>query len=176
MNARPLLVLAAFAALAAWVSAQTGTGPLAADHLQVLKQNRSLYEDMTRHGLALADRHTSLDRADECRRMADRLGREVEDAARRGDADRLAEVSGHLQSVAADGLAPNLAAARRDITPKSADYKRLQEVHQQAFDGLTRSADAIPATGDLANSTKAQTAREQLAAAAARIGPPPAEK
>jgi hypothetical protein len=131
---------------------------------------------MTRYGLALADRQTALDRADECQRIVARLGREVEDAARRGDEDRLAEVSDHLGSVAADGLAPNLADARAGISPKSADYKRLQEVHQQAFDGLKRTADAIPTDGSLGTSAKAQDARKQLSATVARIGPPPEAK
>lgn len=175
MNARPLLVLAACAALAAWVSAQPG-GPSAGESLRILEQNRELYEDMTRHGLALANRQSDLDRAEECERMVARLAREVEVAARRGDPDRLAEVSDHLQNVAADGLAPNLAGARRDITPKSPDFKRLQEVHQLAFDSLKRTADAIPTDGDLGTSAKAQDARRQLASLRDRIGPPPEAK
>lgn len=175
MNARPLLVLAACAALAAWVSAQPG-GPSAGESLRILEQNRDLYEDMTRHGLAFADRNTALDRADECQRMVARLGREVEDAARRSDPDRLAEVSDHLQKVAADGLAPNLADARDGISPKSPEYKRLQEVHQLAFDRLKQTADAIPTDNDFGNSPKAQDARKQLAAVRDRIGPPPEAK
>jgi hypothetical protein len=175
VNARPLLVLAACAALAAWVSAQPG-GPSAGESLQILEQNRELYEDMTRSGLALADRNTPLDRADECQRMVARLGREVEDAARRGKEDRLAEVSDRLQTVAADGLAPNLAEARRNVTPKSPEYKRLQEVHQLAFDRLKQTADAIPTDGDLGTSAKAQNARQQLASVRDRIGPPPEAK
>lgn len=176
MNARPLLVTAALAALAAWVSAQPGTGPTAADSLRILKVNRGLYEDLTRHGLALGEQNTALDRADECRRITDRLGREVREAVRWNDADRLAEVSDYLNTVAADGLAPNLNDARGSITPQSEDYPRLQAVHRQAFDGLTAAAEAIPTDGDLGTSPRAKAARDKLAATAAGIGPPPAEK
>lgn len=172
MNARPLLVLAACAALAAWVSAQPG-GPSAGESLRILEQNRDLYEDMTRHGLAFADRNTALDRADECQRMVARLGREVEDAARRSDPDRLAEVSDHLLAVTTDGLAPNLSDARRDIRPPSEDYERLQAVHRAAFNNLTRTADAVPTDGELGSSKRAQDARKNLTKAADRIGPPP---
>lgn len=176
MRTRPLLVVAALAALAAWVSAQPGYTPTAADSLRMLKANRGLFEDLTRSALALSERNTSLDRADECRKVADRLAREAREAADRKDADRLAEVSDHLFAVTSDGLAPNLAEAHRDIAPRSADSKRLQEVHQQAFDSLTRTANAVPTDGELGTSKRAQAAREKLTAAAARIGPPPADK
>lgn len=176
MKTRPLLVTAVLAALAAWVSAQPGSGPMAGDYLKMYQANRGLYEDLTRSALALGNSNTSLDRADECRRVADRLAREVRDAAERKDADRLAELSDHLNTVATDGLAPNLSAARTDINPRSPDYPRLREVHRQAFDNLTRTVTAVPTDGDLGNSKRAQAAREKLAAAAARIGPPPADE
>ncbi len=176
MRTRPLLVFAALAALAAWVSAQPGYTPTAADSLKMLKANRGLYEELTKSALALADRNTSLDRADECRKVADRLAREAREAVDHKDADRLAEVSDHLHAVTADGLAPNLAEARQEIKPKSADFKRLQEVHQEAFDSLTRTVNAVPTDGELGTSKRVQVARERLSAAAARIGPPPADK
>lgn len=176
MRTRPLLVSAALAALAAWVSAQPGYTPTAADSLRMLKANRGLYEDLTTSALALSGRNTSLDRADECRKVADRLAREAREAVDRKDADRLAEVSDHLHAVTADGLAPNLADARGSINPKSPDSQRLREVHQEAFDSLTRTANAVPTNGELGTSKRAQAAREKLAAAAARIGPPPADK
>jgi hypothetical protein len=166
-------VFAALAALAAWVSAQPGSGPTAGDHLHMLRANRGLYEDLTASALAMADKNTSLDRADECRKVADRLAREVRQAVDKNDADRLAEVSEHLLSVTTDGLAPNLSDARRDISPKSPDYPRLREVHEQAFDTLTRTANAVPTDGELGGSKRAQTAREKLAKAVDRIGPPP---
>jgi hypothetical protein len=173
VNTRPLLVTVALAALAAWVSAQPGYNPSAAHSLRMLKANRGLYEELTKSALALSDKNTSLDRADECRKVADRLAREAREAVDRKDADRLAEVSDHLHAVTSDGLAPNLAEARRDIAPKSPDYGRLQEVHQEAFDSLTRTANSVPTDGELGTSKRAQAAREKLAAAAARIGPPP---
>jgi hypothetical protein len=162
-------VLAALAALAAWVSAQPGFAPTAGDNLRLLQANRGLYDDLTRHALDLGRSNTSLDRAEECRKVADRLAREVREAVERKDADRVAEVSDHLCAVTADGLAPNLADARRDITPQSQDFPRLQEVHQKAFDSLSRIATAVPTEGE-----SGTAAREKLAAAVARIGPPPA--
>ncbi len=176
MRTRPLLVFAALAVLAAWVSAQPGFAPTAADSLRMLKANRGLYDELTSSALALSSRNTSLDRADECRKVADRLAREAREAVDRKDADRLAEVSDHLHAVTADGLAPNLTDARRDIAPRSPDFQRLQEVHQEAFDSLTRTVNAVPTDGALGTSKRAQAAREKLAAAAARIGPPPADK
>jgi hypothetical protein len=175
VRTRPLIVFAALAALAAWVSAQPGFAPTAGDHLRLLQANRGLYDDLTKHALALSGKNTSLDRADECRQVADRLAREVREAVDRKDADRVAEVSDHLSAVTADGLAPNLADARRDITPTSQDYPRLQEVHQQAFDSLSRLATAVPTDGELGESKRAQAAREKLTAAAAKIGAPPAK-
>lgn len=173
MRTRPLLVFAALAALAAWVSAQPGFAPTAGDHLRVLQANRGLYDDLTRHALVLGHSNTSLDRAEECRKVADRLAREVREAVDRKDADRVAEVSDHLCAVTADGLAPNLSDARRDINPQSKDYPVLQDVHQKAFDNLSRVATAVPTDGDLGTSKRAQAAREKLTSAAARIGPPP---
>lgn len=175
MRTRPLLVSAVLAALAAWVSAQPGFVP-AADSLRMLRANRGLYEELTSSALALSSRNTSLDRADECRKVADRLAREAREAVDRKDPDRLAEVTDHLHAVTADGLAPNLSDARRDIAPQSEDYQRLQAVHRQAFESLTRTADAVPTDGQLGTSRRAQAAREKLSAAAARIGPPPADK
>lgn len=178
MRTRPLLVTAALATLAAWVSAQPGYNPTAGESLKMLQANRGLYEDLTRSALnlSLAERNTSLDRADECRKVADRLARGVREAVDRKDADRLAELSDHLHAVTTDGLAPNLTAARRDINPQSKEYSRLQEVHQEAFDNLARTATAVPIDGDLGTSKRAQAAREKLASAATRIGPPPSEK
>jgi hypothetical protein len=175
VRTRPLFVFAALAALAAWVSAQPGFAPTAGDHLRVLQANRGLYDDLTKHALALSGKNTSLARADECRKVADRLAREVREAVDRKDADRVAEVTDHLCAVTADGLAPNLADARRDINPTSQDYPVLQDVHQKAFDNLSRIATAVPTDGELGESTRAQAAREKLASAAARIGPPPAK-
>lgn len=176
MTPRPLIVLFACAALAAWVSAQPGAGPSAAELRQMLRANRDLYDDLAQSALALAKRNTSLDRADECRKVADRLAREVRVAVDTRDADRLAEVTDHLHAVTHDGLAPNLADAHQDIHPQSPDSPRLREVHQSAYDSLTRAANTVPTDGDLAAHKRTQAAREKLAAAAARIGPPPTEK
>jgi hypothetical protein len=173
VRTRPLLVLAALATLAAWVSAQPGFAPIAGDHLRMFQANRGLYEALTTSALELSKKNTSLDRAEECRGVADRLAREVRQAVDRNDPDRLAEVSDHLHAVSADGLAPNLSDARRDIAPASEDYPRLQALHREAFDNLTRTANAVPTDGELGGSKRAQAAREKLTAAAARIGPPP---
>lgn len=173
MRTRPLLVTVVLAALAAWVSAQPGSGPIAGDYLRMYRANRGLYEDLSKSALAMSERTTSLDRADECRKVADRLAREVREAVERKDPDRLVELSEHLHTITTDGLAPNLSDARRDINPRSQDYSRLQEVHQQAFDNLTRTSTAVPTDGELGTSKQAQSAREKLTAAATRIGPPP---
>lgn len=170
---RPLLVLLAFAALSAWVAAQgPGTGLTAADSLRMLRANRVLLDDLTGHGLALGGSNTPLDRAAECQKLTDRLGREVSEAVRANDADRLAEVSDHLNAVATDGLAPNLKDADGSIPPQSVERERLKELHQRAFDSLTRTADAVPTTGELGTSPRAKSARQALAAAAAAVGPP----
>jgi hypothetical protein len=165
-------VTAVLAALAAWVSAQPGY--TAGDSLRMLKANRGLYEELTKSALELSNKNTSLDRAEECHKVAARLAREAREAVDRKDSDRLAEVSDHLHAVTTDGLAPNLTAARQGITSRSPDYQRLQDVHQQAYDSLTRTANAVPTDGELGTSKRAQTAREKLAAAAALIGQPPA--
>ncbi|MCU0704665.1 MAG: hypothetical protein MUF18_11870 [Fimbriiglobus sp.] len=174
MNCRPLLVTAVLAALAAWVSAQPGHGPTAAEMLKLLETNRGLYTDLARSALELSDANTSLDRADRCRRVAERLAREARQAVESEDADRLAEVSDHLHAVSTGGLADNLADARREIAPASEDYKRLLQVHRQAFDSV--SSVKVPADGELGRSKRAQAAKEKLSAAAARLGPPPADR
>ena len=172
MTRRPPLALAAFALLAAWVSAQgPGSGPSAADSLRMLKLNRPLLDDLTRHGLALGDRNTPLDRADECRRVADRLAREVRAAVRDADADRLAEVSDHLKGAVAHGLVPNLKDARRSIPAQSREFERLEELHRAAYSSLVAVAEAVPADGEVAKSPRTQAARAALAAAAAAVGP-----
>lgn len=176
MTARHLLTLAAFAALAAWVSAQgPGTGLTASDQLALLKANRPLLEDLLDHGLNVARKNTPIDRADECQRVAARLGREVRSAVYTGDADRLAEVSELLKRVVSDGLVPNLTAARNETPQESPGYERLVEVHKKAAASVGGLPGVVSAHPDLSGKKRAQAAREQLAAAASDLGDPPAD-
>ena len=50
---------------------------LAGDSLRMLKANRGLYEELTKSALELSNKNTSLDRAEECHKVAARLARRV---------------------------------------------------------------------------------------------------
>ena len=176
MKTRSLFVLLAGAILAAWVSAQGPGAGLASERLELLKKNRPLLEDLMDRGMMVADKNSPLDRADECLNTTNRLARELRSAVYVGDADRIAEVSDLLKQIVSEAFVPNLTAARRDIPVESDGYKRMKEIHRQAVADVNSLAEQIPSDGKIGDITRVRMAREQLTAAAADIGPAPADE
>jgi hypothetical protein len=170
VTARHLLTLTAFAALSAWVSAQgPGTGLTASEHLAQLKTNRTLLEELVDHGLSVSGQNTSIDRANACLEVTERLAREIRSAVLVGDADRLAEMTDLLNRVVSGGVMPNLTTAHRDTPVGSPGYERVLEVHRKASGRLGVLVDEIPTVGEFGTKPRTKAAREQLAAVAGEV-------
>jgi hypothetical protein len=175
VNARTLIVLLAGGLLAAWAAAQHPTGGLAHERLELLKANRPLLEDLLGHGLTLGDKNSALDRAQESRQTTDRLARELRSAVYAGDADRIAEMTDLYKRVWAEAFAPNLLEARSYVRPHSERYKEMQKLHRDAANDVTALAAGIPNSGPIGTLARVKTARTQLEAAVADLGPEPAD-
>lgn len=175
MNARTVAVLLAGGLLAAWGAAQHPAGGTAAERLQLLKDNRDLLNDLLGHGLTLGDKNSALDRAVESRETTHRLARELRSAVILGDADRIAEMSDLYRRVWAEAFAPNLLEARSYVRPQSERYKEMRKLHLDAAKDVAALAAGIPADGPVGALVRVKAAREQLEAAAADLGPEPAD-
>jgi hypothetical protein len=167
----PAIVLA-FAVLSAWASGQNATGPTtAAEHLNLLKTNRRLLEELLDEGVKLGQANTNLDRAAQCQSVANRLTRELKNAVDLDDADRVAEMSDHFATLIRSGLVPNLDSAKERVPPGSPEYDRLVAVHANATKNLDAVKSLIPADGKWAKKKGVDDARAKLQAAAASVGP-----
>jgi hypothetical protein len=160
---RVLFTLFVFATLSAWAGAQgPAAGLSAAERLKMLRTNRMLIENMVDHGIDMANADTPLKRANECHRTARTLANAMQQAAVDQNADRVAELCGHVDAVLREALAPNLQQARRDLRPGSPDeseFKKLRESALRDFDGLR---DAIPPTSKVAADAKVKEAFGKL--------------
>lgn len=169
----PAFVLA-FALISAWASGQNATGPLtAAEHLNLLKTNRKLLEELLDEGVKLGDSNNNLDRAAQCQSVAVRLTRELKSAVDLDDADRVTEMSDHFSTLIQSGFLPNLATAKENIPVGSPEYPRLLAIHTDAAKNLDTVKVLIPTEGKLAKKKGISDARAKLQAAAAAVGQPP---
>jgi len=128
----------AFAMLAAWAGAQSPprASLSAAEQLRLHRANRVLLADLVDRGIDLGGATHPVDRAEACRKTARTLGVALVQAADSNDADRVAELGGHLETVIRDGLVPSLDDARRNIHPASPDAARLKAVRESAANDL----------------------------------------
>lgn len=155
--------LLVFATLSAWAGAQgPAAGITAADRLKMLRTNRMLIETLVNDNIDMARFDTPLRRADVCYRTARSLREAVQTAAEEQNADRVAELFGHLDSVIRDALEPNLAAATRTIpagSPDESELKKLRATALKDFDDLRGS---IPATGKVGGDARVKDAMGKL--------------
>jgi hypothetical protein len=172
---RPTLTLIAFAALAAWASAQgPARGPTAAEQLAQFRANRPLLERLIDQALRLSAEPDPVGRAEECRQAAAALGWAVQSAANQDQADRVAELADNLHALLTDGLTPALRSAGDGVPPESEAGKRLAEVRGRTRDDLVRVLNEWRADGRLGQSPAARAARAKLQAAADAFQPKPA--
>jgi hypothetical protein len=166
---RGLFTTAVFLALAAWAGAQ-GPAPLSTgDHLRLLRENHRLLGALVEHGVRLADADTALQRADAAHAAAQRLGEELRTAAGAGDADRVAEMSMHLDTLLGGALEPTIKDAREQIPSGSDEAKRLRELYDRVVRELDATRGAVPAGGAVGDSAEAKSARGRLATARDRL-------
>jgi hypothetical protein len=132
----------AFVALAAWAGAQAPprASLSAAEQLRLHRANRVLLADLVDRGIDLGGASHPVDRAEACRKTARVLGVALLQAAEANDADRVAELGGHLESVVRDGLVPMIDDANRHIHPMSPDAVRLKAVREAAVIDLDGAA------------------------------------
>src|SRR5687768_9009321 len=95
-----LFTTAVFLALAAWAGGQGPSPGLSTDdHLRLLRAKHKLLGALVEHGVQLADADTALQRADAAHAAVQRLSQELKTAVGAGDADRVAEMGEHLDSL-----------------------------------------------------------------------------
>ena len=168
---RTALTLVLVAGLSVWASAQTQPARNTAEHLQLLRANRTLLTSLIDRGLEISEAGNPLQRAEQCRKATATLGAELRQAADdpAAEPDRVVELSEHLTTLVRDGLAPTLAKAREEVRPGSPDYERLKKVHADAKAELERARQAIPTAGKVGRSARVKDAQDKLAAAAKQI-------
>lgn len=103
------------------------------DEVAQFQRNQPLIEALVESGLRLVDEADPLARAEACAELAGRFAAEVQEAARRRDTARAAEVGRHLHDLLAQGVASNLQAARREIPNGSTAEHKLRDVSRKAL-------------------------------------------
>ena len=166
---RTLLTLGLAAGAAAWSAGQRPDPlPTAAEQLHMLQSNRGLLERLLNHSVEISDAENTLNRAEACRSAARTMAGELRATTSDTPPGRVEELAELLGTVWADGLAPALADARREVRAGSPEYARLQQLERQAVadiaevtPGLQNRASAGP--GVRAALTKLEQAGAQLA-------------
>jgi hypothetical protein len=159
------------------LSAQgTGTKLTAAERLKLLQLNQDLIQELIDSSLKLSKSSNPLDAAEQHVEVSLRLGRSLDEAIQRGDADRAAEVATLLDNVVSEALTPQLKEAGRTIISGSPNYDRYVECHRKAYDRVAKLAAAMPADGNGWKAERVVNIRTQLAKSLEKIGPPPASK
>lgn len=154
---RPALTAVVLASLAAWAGAQGPT--TAADKLRLHRANRALLTDLVGSGVRLAAADQPVARAEACQQTARAVGLAVRRAAEANEADRVAELGDHFNTLVRDGLVPALTEADGVVPRESPDGVRLRAVRAGAAADLDAVDAALPA-GDLR--TKLAELRERL--------------
>jgi hypothetical protein len=171
---RTLLGVVALFAVCLALSAQGSSTKLtAAERLKLLQLNQDIIQDLIDSSLKLSQSVNPLDAAEQHVEVSIRLGKSLEDAIKRGDADRAAEVATLLDNVVVEALAPQLTEAGRTINAGSPNYARYVDCHRKAFDRVAKLAEAIPADGTGWKADRVVQCRTQLAKSLEKIGPPP---
>jgi hypothetical protein len=159
---RAMLSLFSFAALSAWVGAQSPATLPADVQVKQFKTNRILIENIVDNGIELSSADNPLQRAEACRRTALTLANNVRRAADNEDADRVAEFTILFSKVVREGVIFNLDVAKKSITPESQDAHRLKTVSDQARNDLNGIRNAIIERGNLSESEKVKNALKMI--------------
>ncbi len=155
-------------ALAAWAGAQGP--PLSVDvQLRLLRENRTLLNDLVNQGVALSAADDLVGRTEKCEETVRTLGAAIRRAAEAQNADRIAELGDHLNGVVNEALIPNLEEGSRSIDPSSPEAARLNAIRTRAAGNLGDLRDSLPATGTLGDTEQVKTLRSTLAGLEERI-------
>ena len=120
-------------ALSALLGAQDPRAPLkASQRAELLQRNFGVAERLVDGSLQLAKTSSSLERSTSYDDIIRSLEKEIKQAAQAGDAERVAELTGHLSRLVNEGLLPNLDKARRVISANSPDEKSLFDLRDLA--------------------------------------------
>ena len=155
--------LTVFLALAAWAGAQ-GPALSTGEQLEMLRANRAVIDGLIDQSVEMAAADTPLKRAAAGQKTAGALAGAVAREAGRGNADRVAEFAGHLETVVRDALVPNLDEARRTIPPESPDAPRLKKIRDDARLDLDGVGEALGAPGKVGDDATVQELRRKLGA------------
>lgn len=157
-----------FFLLAAWAGAQGP--PLTVDvQLRLLRENRTLLNDLVNQGVALSASDDLVTRTERCEDTVRTLGAAIRRAAEAQNADRIAELGDHLNVVVTEALIPNLDEGQRMIDPTSPEAAKLKAVRDRTAGNLGDVRDALPTTGKVGDSDKVKDLRGKLDALKDRV-------
>jgi len=127
---RQLLTLSVVAIVSAVVGAQGPKALLPQQRAELYKKNRPMIERLVEK--TVESSHTPgnhLKRADSYYKVLFDFGKEIKAAREANDADRVAELTGHLTQLLDEGLAPTLAQARVQAAEGTGkeDYERIRD-------------------------------------------------
>jgi hypothetical protein len=126
MKARTLLLLLA-AALVGPALADNAPSLLSADEqARRFEQNLPLVQSLVEGSLRLADTDDSIQRAQDCELLAEKVASALADALEKPDFGRIQELSEHLHAVLGQGLIPNLQTARKQTPAGTTPARELQ--------------------------------------------------
>jgi hypothetical protein len=158
----------AFLLLAAWAGAQGP--PLTVDvQLRLLRENRTLLNDLVSQGVELSASDDLVTRTEQCEATVRTLGAAIRLAAAAQNADRVAELGDHLNAVVTEALIPNLEEGRQMINPNSPEAAKLEAVRAKAAGNLGDLRDALPTSGKFGESDKVKDLRGKLDALKERM-------
>ena len=158
----------AFLLLAAWAGAQGP--PLTVDvQLRLLRENRTLLNDLVNQGVALSASDDLVTRTEKCEDTVRTLGAAIKRAAEAQNADRVVELGDHLNVVVTEALIPNLEEGRRMIHPDSPEAVKLEAVRVRAKSNLGDLRDSLPTSGKIGESDKVKELRGKLDAIKERM-------
>jgi hypothetical protein len=144
---RPALTAVVLALLATWAGAQGPT--TAADKLRLHRANRALLTDLVGSGVRLAAADQPVTRAEACQQTARAVGLAVRRAAEANEADRVAELGDHFNTLVGEGLVPALTEADAVVPRESPEGVRLRAVRTGAAADLDAVDAALPPDGAL---------------------------
>jgi hypothetical protein len=135
---------------------------------ELLQRNFGVAAQLVDGSLALAKTSSSLERSTSYDEIIRTLEKEIKDAARAGDAERVAELTGHLSHLMNQGLLPNLEKARRVISANSPDEKSLFDLRDLARRMTHEIADTV-AHSSVADKPEVQAKLQDLRAAREQV-------
>jgi len=109
-----------------WACGAAGVSP-DAERVRLFERDQKLIQTLVESGIELSGEDDPLRRAAQCNKLADRLAREISQAATAKDSPRVKRFGEHLQDLLTVGVAGNLVEARGSVPAGSPQERKLLE-------------------------------------------------